>query len=224
MISKVGFYNAPNLLVAPEVTRTKDGEITLSAPEATTEIYYTTDGSDPDKNSIKFTKAFEINTPVTLKAITYDPRTKEYGEINTSHQDIAKKDWKVVSVSAGDINKAEAIIDENPNTWWNSDETGDKQEVIIDLGKTHILKGFTYSPRQDRWAKGTVKEYEFEVSTDGKNWKKVASGEFGNIQNNPVEQVVDFNSEKARFIKFKSLKVIDDSKGISFGELGVITE
>ncbi|MBV7441565.1 alpha-L-fucosidase [Weeksellaceae bacterium TAE3-ERU29] len=224
MISKVGFYNAPNLLVAPEVTRSKDGKITLSAPEATTEIYYTIDGSDPDNTSMKFTEAFEIQSPVTLKAITYDPRSKTYGEINTSHQDIAKKDWKIVSVSSGDKGKANAIIDENPNSYWNSAKTGDEQEVVVDLGENYTLKGFTYFPRQDRWTTGTVKEYQFEVSTDGKNWKKVAEGEFGNIQNNPIEQIVDFNPESGRFIKFKSLKVIDDSKGISLGELGVITE
>ena len=43
-------------------------------------------------------------------------------------------------------------------------------------GQSQLLKGFTYLPSQDRWAFGTISKYIFEVSLDGKNWKKVSEG------------------------------------------------
>ena len=40
------------------------------------------------------------------------------------------------------------------------------------------------APRLDRCKHGVVDAYEFHVSNDGKEWKKISEGEFGNIEAN----------------------------------------
>lgn len=99
-----------------------------------------------------------------------------------------------------------------------------KQFVTIDLGEKLPLEGFTYLPSQDRWAFGTIKRYVFEVSTNGENWSEVSEGEFGNIANNPIQQTIYFKTKHlAKYIRFRSVEVVDASNAASFGEIGVLT-
>jgi alpha-L-fucosidase len=51
-----------------------------------------------------------------------------------------------------------------------------------------MLSGFKYYPEQNSWQPSIITHYEFYVSADGKNWKKVSEGEFSNIKNNPLWQ------------------------------------
>ncbi|MDO4229438.1 MAG: alpha-L-fucosidase [Capnocytophaga sp.] len=224
LISNIELYNAPNLLVAPSYLRTKAGEIHLEVPEKTTEIYYTLDGSNPTNHSAKYSKPFEINQPTTLKVVAFDPIQNQYSDVMIQQVDVAKKLWNIVEVSSEKKADMANIIDENPNTWFASSQTGSQQWVTIDLEETLLLQGFTYLPSQDRWASGTISRYIFEVSTDGLQWVKTSEGEFGNIKNNPIEQRIYFTPTKARFIRLKSVSVIDDSNRVSFGEVGVITQ
>ncbi len=123
------------------------------------------------------------------------------------------------------------MIDEDPHTFWATDEgVKNPQEVVIDLGKTYELIGFSYWPNQERYPFGIITNYDFSVSTNNKNWKSVAKGEFGNIVNNRIEQTILFDSTKARYIKLKGVRV-DPSTSTgqvqnfrtSFAEIGVIT-
>lgn len=224
LISTIEIYNAPLLLVAPEIQRSKAGEISLNVPDKNVEVYYTLNGNDPDKTSKKYSNPFKIENPATLKTIAFNPGTEEYSEINIRELDIPKKNWTVIGVSSGNTEEATKIIDENSNTWWstNKDEKL-PQEVIIDLGKEYSLKGFTYYPPQDRWSFGIVSHYEFLVSTNNQDWTTAASGEFGNIKNNPIEQKIDFQPIKGRYIKLRGVKTVDGNGAISIGEIGVIT-
>ena len=77
---------------------------------------------------------------------------------------------------------------------------------------------------QGRWPKGIISHYEFLVSEDNKLWISVSKGEFGNIKNNPIEQIINFDKVKGRYIKLIGLKTVDGSKNMSIGELGVITK
>ena len=90
------------------------------------------------------------------------------------------------------------------------------------MGDDVKLSGFTYLPMQARYPSGFISQYAFEISMDGKNWKKVAQGEFSNIQNSPTEQIIRFDKVDAKFIKLKALKTTDGNLA-TFGELGVIT-
>jgi len=224
VISNIELYHAPKFLTEPVLQRTKEGLLSMKTAEKGIEIYYTLDGSQPSTSSNKYTTAFLLEQPTTVKAMAYDPGTKKQTEVISKRFDISKKDWKMIKVSSGDKTKAQKMIDEKTYTSWStSDNSNDKQEVVVDLGKQYQLKGFTYLPMQDRWIKGVITHYEFYVSKNKRNWKKVSSGEFGNIWNNPIEQKIEFNPVKARYFKLKAVKIHGDGKMASFAEVGVIT-
>ena len=224
VISNIELYRAPKLLTAPVVTRSRDGMVNLTVADDKVAIYYTLDGSEPTSASTQFEKPFLLETPTTLKAIGYDSETKESSESTMGHLDIAKKDWKVIDASSGNILEAVKIIDEDDNTFWATEEGVKKpQEVIIDLGRVYDLKGFTYMPMQERYPFGIITDYEFSVSMDNRRWKTVAKGEFGNIINNRIEQTISFDNVKGRYIKLKAIQVDGKDFRTSFAEIGVLT-
>lgn len=224
LISNIEVYNAPTLLVAPEIKRSITGEITLEVPDKNVELYYNLDDSKPGKRSNRYTGAITGDKPVVVTAVAYDPESGEFSESRMVNFGIPKKNWKVIMVSSGKIEEAQKIIDEDGASWWSSSREEElPQEVVIDLGEEYSLEGFTYYPPQDRWSFGIIADYEFEVSKDNKEWEMAASGEFGNIQNNPIEQTVTFKPMNGRFIKLKGIRTTDNSGAISIGELGVIT-
>ena len=92
----------------------------------------------------------------------------------------------------------------------------------IDLGGMKDVKGFYYMPRNDKEL-GTIEQYSLYVSNDGINWGlPVAKGEFANIVNNPVLQMVKLEkSAKAKFIKFTADKIVQDKQTVSLIEFGL---
>ncbi len=120
--------------------------------------------------------------------------------------------------------KAYRILDGNISTAWrHSEETKLPVDLLIDFGKELNLSGFKYYPEQNSWQPSTITHYEFYVSTDGKNWKKVSEGEFSNIKNNPLWQTKNFESVPARYIKFRALKNTENNNRIGYAEIDVIT-
>ena len=75
---------------------------------------------------------------------------------------------------------------------------------------------------QARYPSGIITNYSVEISQDGKTWKEIASGEFSNIVNSPIEQQVRFESVSARFIRLKAVKTADGNPA-TFGEIGILT-
>lgn len=223
-LTNLEIYGAPNLLVPPEIERNKEGLVTLKVPDNAVEIWYTLDGSEPSTTSTKYSGPFLLSTPASVKAITVDHNNGDHSVIGAKRFDIAKKDWKVLRVSSGDLSQASASIDDDSDTFWATGEgSSTPQEIVIDLGRIHDLTGFTYWPIQERYPFGILTAYEFSTSTDNVNWKTTATGEFGNVVNNRIEQRVDFKSVKARYIKLKGLQVDGPDFRTSFGEIGVLT-
>ncbi len=224
-ISNVALYRAPNFLVEPQIERNKEGFVTLSVPSKAIDMYYSLDGSEPTKNAIKYETPFLMDNPATLKVISYDAKSEKSTAAISKHIDISKKNWKVTQVSSGNIEEAKRSIDENPQTFWASAEKVTKpQELVVDLGSTYELSGFTYWPIQERYPFGIITTYEFSVSTTGKSWKTVSKGEFSNIVNSRLQQQVYFAKTKANYIKLKATKVDSKDMRASFGEIGVITQ
>lgn len=222
-IAEIGFYHAPALLVAPTVSRSKEGKITLSTLDKALSIFYTVDGSQPSRSSHKYQAPFSPEkTPFMLKVVAYDSLTQQYSEVSTTYQDIPKRTWTVVAENMP-AKRALNMIDNNPASWAYFPKGKLPQTVVLDLGHIYPLHAFTYLPSQDRWAFGTISHYALELSEDGVNWHKVSEGEFGNIKNHPIEQVVSFPQQSARWIRFTALKLVDDSNAASFAEIGVRT-
>lgn len=215
VISEIGVYSAPALLFPPKITRTPDGKVTITAAEDGQKIYFSTDGNAPKSGENPFSGQLEILEATTVQAIAVDPISGKNSEPAWVDFDLAKGNWKAVSA---DSNAVKAI-DEKPNSYW----TSQNNELTLDLGNKVILKGFTYLPMQARYPSGYIAEYSVQVSQDGKSWKEASKGEFSNIQNSPIEQIVRFDQTPARFIKLKALRTTDGNPA-TFGEFGVLTK
>ena len=224
-LSNFEVYRAPNLLTEPEISRNREGLVSLSVPEERVQVFYTLDGKSPDNTSLLYSEPILVETPTQLKAVSFDPDTESFSSIIERRLDIPKQNWTVVSVSSGNMESAINLMDENPLTFWATEsEVDTPQEIALDLGKLYTLNGFTYWPNQERYPIGIITSYEFFSSTDGKRWTKLATGEFDNIVNSRVEQQIYFEPIKARYIKLRAAKTSEDGFQASFGEIGIITD
>ncbi|TVP47143.1 MAG: alpha-L-fucosidase [Mongoliibacter sp.] len=215
LIMEVGIFNAPKLVTEPVLKRKKSGELYFEIPEGGVDIFYSLDGSTPDFQSSIYESPFTVDHPLLLKTMAMDRETGKKSEVLSYAIDIPKTDWKVISQDS----QAEKAIDEDPQTFWKSDSN----EIVIDLADMITIKGFTYWPPQNRFMSGIISNYVFQGSKDGENWRNLAVGEFSNIQNNPVSQLVSIQPTDVRFIKLKAEKTLDGNPA-SFAEVGVVTD
>jgi len=221
VISNIGIYNAPVFLNLPTIARNQSGEISISTDDIGPFFYYTLDGSEPTRNSKKYTSPVQTNGKVEVKAIAYDPASGKNSPVRHEKFDICRKDWKVMST---DDKKAYTILDGNSTTVWH--QSSDKKmpvDLVIDLGTDYNLCGFKYLPDQSKWSSGIITNYQFSVSTDNKDWKLVSEGEFSNIKNNPLWQIKKIVTEKARYIKLRALKNTEGNNNAGYAEVDVIT-
>lgn len=94
--------------------------------------------------------------------------------------------------------------------------------LLIDLQEERLVSSLHFLPDQSEPNKGLIANYEIRVGTskDAVN-QLVKSGEFSNIQNNPVMQSVFFTPVKARYIELKATRMIHAGEPMGFAELGV---
>ena len=227
-IAAFELYNSPEMLDNPTIVRDKEGYVSLSCKSYDTLIYYTTDGTEPNQNSELYTKPFLMERGGFVKAVAYINGGKQKSEIIEARMGVCPAKWQLVSFTAEQAHHEAALaIDGNPQTYWHT-QWGDNppknpHNIVVNLGEELALSGFTYLPRNDGLG-GICKNYVFEVSLDGINWKIAQKGEFGNIKNNQVNQEITFDETyKARFIRFTSLSNINNDEYLSLAELGVIT-
>ena len=146
--------------------------------------------------------------------------------------DLGKAQWKVVSASfegkGGVGGEASRAIDGDPKTFWHTAQDDPAhpppQEIIVDLGQRLDLTAFRYLPRQ-QGVRGLTDEYQFYLSTDGRNWKTpVVQGAFPDLKEYPAEQTVLFERPvTARYFRFVGLHAIEGNC-ISAAELGVVED
>jgi alpha-L-fucosidase len=212
-IANLALYRAPKLLLAPIVERDKSGRVTLIPAEENLKMVYSLDGTDPNPESTPYEGPFMVVSPSVLKAAALEG--EEISDPVVQKMDIPKAAWKVISKGKN----PEHLVDENPRTNFISENN----EALVDLGESYSIKGFTYLPMQNRYMTGVIKEYEFAVSRNGRNWETVKKGEFGNIANSPVLQELGIDPVNARYIRLRAIDTLDGEPA-SFAELGVVTE
>ncbi len=140
----------------------------------------------------------------------------------------AKVALKVVKVdseeTAGEDGKGANAVDGDPNTIWHTqwqDASPEcPHEIIIELTPPSTIKGFTYLPRQDDTENGTIKDYEFYVSDDGKDFGQPVSK--GTFETGKEKKTVAFQAKMCRFIKLKALSEINGGAWTSAAEIGVV--
>ncbi|WP_433778380.1 alpha-L-fucosidase [Flavobacterium anhuiense] len=223
VISAIEAYNAPTFVKQPEVSRDKNGLVTIKSEEGTS-IYYTLDGKTPSEKSTLYKSPFVYNKEVEIKAIARNSKEKINSAVKTAKYGVSKEKWKVISVSSGDSRSVERIIDGNPDTDWGfgNDENKLPQTVVIDMGELISIKGFTYTPQQVGNNLNLISNYELYTSVDSFYWDKQSEGEFSNIKHNPIEQVKSFAAVKARFLKFVATAAVGKAQTVSIAEIGVV--
>jgi len=126
--------------------------------------------------------------------------------------------------TTGEDGKGANAVDGKPETFWHTQwqdaSPACPHEIIIKLEPATKIKGFTYLPRQDETANGTIKDYEFYVSTDGKDFgKPVAKGAF---ENNKEKKTVLFDAVNAGYIKLRALSEVNGEAWTSAAEISVV--
>lgn len=226
-LSDVGIFKEPELIPLPKIKRDKEGRVSISTETAVQQIRYTLDGSTPTATSPIYESAFLFLTSGEIKATSFGTDMKSSPTAIQSFT-VCKKDWKVVSTTFDNQEKAKAhyTIDDNPHTFWNTSNNVSAaalpQSVVIDMAQELNVTTLSYLPPQNRTG-GMVKNYQWQLSTDNKNWITAVEGEFANIKSNPVEQNSSLKTAiKARCLKFTG-KTSMDGNYISVAELGVKT-
>ena len=214
LIAELGVYAAPALVFPPKITRSSAGLVSITAADPGLEIYYTVDGSLPLAGKNRYDKPFLLERPATVQAIVVDAKTGKSSATSRQELDLVKGNWKVLSTDP----KAQAAIDELPHTYWTSPTNA----MELDLGEKVSLQGLRYLPMQARYPSGFIADYVLEGSLDGSTWILLSKGEFANIQNNPIEQVIRFAPQVLRYVRLKAGRTVDGNAA-TFGELGTIT-
>lgn len=120
-----------------------------------------------------------------------------------------------IATNSGELNLSDVAKDK-----WTVETS---VPLIVDLGETVSMKGFTYKPVVE---KESVFNYSFSVSEDGKSWTILNKGEFSNIKNNPIPQFVKFdNSVDAKLFRFETIAGTDGGKpGVTIDQIGILTK
>ena len=94
--------------------------------------------------------------------------------------------------------------------------------LTVDLGRRTELAGFVYSPSGS--GAGPAFRYRFLISDDARSWTEVpASGEFSNIVNNPIPQIVRFSGKvSARYVRIEAETQEGKPARILTGEFNLI--
>ena len=84
-------------------------------------------------------------------------------------------------------------------------------QMLMDWDTEQTVTGFRYLPPQDGTS-GTITHYTLWGATNWRDWKKLASGEFSNIVNNPIWQNLTFPATKVRMLKFDADRLADGER------------
>lgn len=213
-INNVEAFLAPALVTEPDIVRGLTGEVIIQPGDKGSEIHYTTDGSNPTKESPLYSTPFAFAQKGTVKAIAYDKTFDTSSPVSSKAFDIPATEYTVLSPKD---EKAGVIFDGNGYTSFYLPKG--KQELVVQLKNEANLSGFRYVPNQGRDAGGHISHYQLFV-----NNKKVAEGEFSNIKHNPVEQEIRFPALKGNQIRFVATQITENQPQAGIGEFSVITE
>ncbi|HEX5051581.1 MAG TPA: discoidin domain-containing protein, partial [Planctomycetota bacterium] len=232
-VARFSFYRRPLLLQPPAVHRNRHGLVTITADAG--EIRYTLDGSPVGTTSALYGAPIDLPNGGTVRAAVFAGGQGRALALGTALETavrfgMATRDWKVLDCSSqqGGQEAAEKAFDGDPRTHWHTrwspDGPGPPHHLAIDLGRTVTVNGFVYQPRTDG-SNGTIADYEFHGSTDGKTWQLLAKGTFPGIEQNPVPQVVEFAAVPGlRYVELVAMREVRGRAWASCAELSVLVQ
>lgn len=104
-----------------------------------------------------------------------------------------------------------AAVVENKINYISEAKLIGKSPFTVDFGRDTDIKGFVYTPLGNT---EKVFSYDVMISKDGRKWEYyMKNKEFSNIKNNPIPQVVSFNSDiSVRYIRINVIRGVDGGK------------
>jgi len=181
------------------------------------EIRYSLDGSEPLKSSPLYTGPFEVSSG-TLKAVAFHDGEK--GPLAEKLLGFPKGAWKVLQGDGAHWDyPGESALDEDPGTYWLSKGRGAVHGLAIDLGSSHVLTAFTYTPPLD-FSKGMIEKGSIHISEDGRTWTLVENFGFGNLINDPSPRTHYFGRALGtRYIRLEPNAITGGHGKAAIGEL-----
>jgi len=142
----------------------------------------------------------------------------------------AKVTLKFVKVDSqetdGEDGKGENAVDGNPETHWHTQwqdaNPPPPHYIILELVPPSTIAGFTYLPRQDDQVNGTIKDYEFYVSDDGKDFGKPVKK--GTLEEGKEKKTATFAPVKCHFFKLVAISEINGNAWTSAAEIGIVQD
>ncbi|MEN8193226.1 MAG: family 20 glycosylhydrolase [Bacteroidota bacterium] len=156
---------------------TKSMALELDSELPNLDIYYTLDGSDPDTNSIKYSKPFSINQNTNVKAVSYKNK-KKMSNITTRNFQVHKAFGKEITVvnpykekysAGGKYGLVNGLYGgSSHNSQWQGYE-GVDFEAVLDLGESTEIKTIETKFIQKNKSWIYLPEFvEYSFSEDGK--------------------------------------------------------
>jgi hypothetical protein len=156
-----------------------------------------------------------------VSTIPSAPPSPASGVIPQAQLTIAFVDSEELAGEDGDATNAiDGEVDTFWLTEWSYQEPPHPHTIVIGLGGTYLVEGFRYVPRQDGSLHGTITEYQFYVSEDGRDWgEPVARGIFAGGR---TETTVMFPGTVGRFVSLMALSEIDGNPWTSAAEINIL--
>jgi hypothetical protein len=159
------------------------------------------EAASTNKAPVSVTESTTVTNKITLKAVKADSEEK-----------------------TAEDGKASNAVDGNPDTIWHTQwqdaSPAHPHEIIIELSEPATIKGFTYLPRQGDSENGMIKDFEFFVSDDGKEFgEPVKKDAFASGKD---KKTITFEPKKCQYVKLKTLSEINGEAWTSAAEIGVV--
>lgn len=213
----------------PVISRDASGVVTISSSTPDAIITYSVNGEPEKTYSMPF--PLEQGTVVaTAKAETGQAAATAPASTRTFNREVARTSWKILQVSSEEPGEgvAQHAIDGKAQTFWHTSYTngqpGYPHSIAVDMGTRQRFKGFTLTPRADL-DNGLIENYNFYVSDDGANWKKVLTGSIPYTNRKAPQEVIFPQVQEARYFKLEAIKPVHNGQAwATIAELNVIPE
>lgn len=151
-------------------------KVSLSVGKTGVDIYYTTDGNDPDLSSARYTAPISVGGMTTIKAVgvqsgkTNSEVVTAVYAIEATPGNIALNKPTTASSNEGGAtgNTPGKAVDGSASTKWTANGSGRPQWWRVDLEGLYYIDGVKID-----WEQNGPHRYAIEMSIDGVNWTKV---------------------------------------------------
>ena len=219
-----GLYRLPDLVEEPAISRDSSGFVTLTSSASRVRLTYTLDGSEPTANSKTYDQPFALPMGGTVKALAVKPKSGAISATSTADFDVAAGGW-AVAINGTATN---GLIDGSGIVC----KAAEPADLVVDLGQTYPLKGFSLVPPLDLDLDAATAErvgpparFTAWISDDGKTWgNPIATGEFANIAASRAAQKIRFDGTRAaRYLRLNFPKAVEGKSIIAFAGLAILT-